>query len=423
MPCFSGILTLRCLFESIQGKGVTPLEPPPKRSLIVVDAVLSVALFWWFIFAPSRLSPVGAVSETKKLISGSGGKHGASLPDQVLGNLDTLSLYRYMANVSLSECTQLPLRTKGGQLHPDGNRLERWAAKGYSQFGADGLIHKLFADLQTTNKFYIEFGTQDGSECNSRRLREVCGWTGLLMDGGFENAMINQHMEWITRENIVSLFTKYNVPREPDLLSVDIDGNDFHVLEEILREGTYRPRVIIVETLFSLNEHTDMVRVYNAKKAWDLSCYISASMLAYYRLARAHGYSIVGALAPDLYWVRDDVLHGKKRVPYTHTNDVPKLYNFAIYHNKSAAALLHARCVPLFQANGWQTSEEIMHRPTGAEAPVHFGIDPQPGLDAYERDVRPYLKEQQQQQAGQSHTRGNVSHEHRGRLPRRRNLR
>ena len=106
------------------------------------------------------------------------------------------------------------------------NNLRRWSAHGFSQYGADGIIHKLFADVGTTNKYYVEFGTQSGEECNTRRLRQTCGWTGLLMDGGFNNTRIGQHQHFLTRENIVPLFQRYSVPRSPDLLSVDIDGND-----------------------------------------------------------------------------------------------------------------------------------------------------------------------------------------------------
>lgn len=43
-----------------------------------------------------------------------------------------------------------------------------------------------------------QFGTQDGSERNTRFLHERLGWDGLLMDGGFENPAINLQREFIT---------------------------------------------------------------------------------------------------------------------------------------------------------------------------------------------------------------------------------
>ena len=364
MVCFTGVLSARCLLDVLLCKGVKPLAAPPRRAALVLDVVIAAALFWWLTLSPAQLSPGNAAVETKKLLHRVGRRVGR-------GRTDTERAVG-IANVSLTHCTQLPLRTKGGQPHPESSTLEKWASKGYSQLGADGVIHKLFSDLGTTNKYYVEFGTESGRECNTRRLREVCGWTGLLMDGDFENAMINQHREWITRENIVSLLRKYGVPPQPDLLSVDIDGNDFHVLAEILRDGNYRPRVVLVETTFALHEPSDMVAVYEPAHRWDGTCYSSASTLAFVRLARAFGYSVVGAHPPDLYWVRDDVLEAARlHAPYTHTNDVPKLRAHALFHNRTTAATLHARCMPVFWRRGWQTSEEVIHRERDAEAPIH----------------------------------------------------
>ena len=49
---------------------------------------------------------------------------------------------------------------------------------------------------------------------------------------------------FITAENIEDLFRKGKVPEEPDLLSIDIDRNDYHIWEKITH---YHPRVVIVE--------------------------------------------------------------------------------------------------------------------------------------------------------------------------------
>ena len=57
----------------------------------------------------------------------------------------------------------------------------------YSQNGEDGILLSIFANIGTTNKYYVEFGVEDGLECNTRLLRDVYGWTGLMMDGGYHN--------------------------------------------------------------------------------------------------------------------------------------------------------------------------------------------------------------------------------------------
>ena len=177
--------------------------------------------------------------------------------------------------------------------------LETWAARGFSQFGADGILHKLFADIGTTDKYFVEFGTQNGTQCNTRWLREACSWSGLLMDGGYDNTAINLHREFITSGNILSLFAKYGVPKTFDLLSVDIDGNDFHVLKKILT--VHVPRVIVVETNFKILP--SLTIKYNPKHRWDGTCYSSASVAAFEKMLRPHGYSRVASYRPDTYWV------------------------------------------------------------------------------------------------------------------------
>ena len=65
----------------------------------------------------------------------------------------------------------------------------------------------------------------------------------LLMDGDNENPEINLKKVMFWPDNIVQLFEKYEVRREFDLLSVDMDSYDWWILEKILEAG-YRPRVI-----------------------------------------------------------------------------------------------------------------------------------------------------------------------------------
>ena len=48
----------------------------------------------------------------------------------------------------------------------------------------------------------------------------------------------------VTSGNVLKTFRENKVPREFDFLSVDIDGNDYWVTKELLKE--YRPAVISV---------------------------------------------------------------------------------------------------------------------------------------------------------------------------------
>ena len=54
------------------------------------------------------------------------------------------------------------------------------------------------------------------------------------------------NLEWINSQNIMSLFEKYEVPKDFDFLSIDIDSDDVYVFDAIDFEK-YKPSVVIGE--------------------------------------------------------------------------------------------------------------------------------------------------------------------------------
>ena len=168
--------------------------------------------------------------------------------------------------------------------------LERFERRVFSQCGEDGVLEAIFAQIGVTNRFYVEFGCGDGEQCNTALLRRS-GWNGLLMDGmadaAAEDAVI--HREWISAENINGLFAKHGVPDEFDLLSVDLDGNDYWVLEEL----RHRPRVIVAEYNANLPVDEWLTIPYDAEHAWDGSDFYGASLPALTGLLREKGYRLV----------------------------------------------------------------------------------------------------------------------------------
>jgi hypothetical protein len=205
--------------------------------------------------------------------------------------------------------------------------------KVYSQNGEDGIIRKIFECIGCSSHYYVEFGVENGTECNTRFLREK-GWTGLLlMDGGYSNHKIHLYKEFITAENINSLFKKYHIPDEFDLLSIDVDFNDFYIWKAIASQ--YKPRVVVIEYNATHLPHEDKVVIYSPHNTWDGTNYFGASILALYRLGRLKGYSLVYAEAAgaNLFFIRDDLLHLFEASGYRFrdTNNVDALYNYPKY--------------------------------------------------------------------------------------------
>jgi hypothetical protein len=138
-------------------------------------------------------------------------------------------------------------------------RLRETEFSVFSQNGEDGVLQFLAARVAIENRFFVEFGTQDYRESNTRFLALNDHWAGVIIDGGDAhldylyrrsflgfNRLITPLRAFITRDNINALLDQASVPDDLGLLSVDIDGNDYWVLEAISR-GRVKPRLLVAE--------------------------------------------------------------------------------------------------------------------------------------------------------------------------------
>lgn len=199
----------------------------------------------------------------------------------------------------------------------------------YSQNGEDGITMKLLELVYNDpyNKYYVEFGAENGKECNSRILMENYGWKGLLMDGTYWNHLINLQKEFITKENIVELFKKYSVPKKINLLSVDIDYNDFYVLHSILKE--YLCDIIICEYNSTHLAHEDKIIIYSATSGWDGTNYFGASLYSLQKLGELYNYSLVccDSRGVNCFFIHNDIVKKKNIV----IDPIEKIYRKAEY--------------------------------------------------------------------------------------------
>jgi hypothetical protein len=197
--------------------------------------------------------------------------------------------------------------------------LLNYESKTFSQNGEDGILQEIFRRIGESDRFSVEFGFGDGTECCTRNLLVNHGWSGLLIDGSsacVENAKrvyrgvanVNIVQSLITAENILDIFKTHGVPKSPDLLVVDIDGNDYWVLQQIL--SAYRPRVIVCEYNARWEPATDWVMPYNPGHVWDGSAYFGASLAALFRLAKENGYALVccDSRGVNAFFVRSDLI-------------------------------------------------------------------------------------------------------------------
>jgi hypothetical protein len=139
----------------------------------------------------------------------------------------------------------------------------------HSQRGQDGIISEILRRLKIDKGFFVEFGAWDGIYLSNTRFLYEKGWNGCLIEGNrkkyldivryFDNKsikMINGLVGFSHssddrfKKPLDEILAGHNINLNTiDLLVIDIDGFDL----EILKDLTFRPKIIIIEGGFDFS--------------------------------------------------------------------------------------------------------------------------------------------------------------------------
>jgi hypothetical protein len=85
----------------------------------------------------------------------------------------------------------------------------------------DGILASLIAALEVRSTSFVEFGVEDGIECNTRFLAEVQGWEGVYFESAVENykllarrwsdSQVVEANKAVALEKIADLFSEFKV--------------------------------------------------------------------------------------------------------------------------------------------------------------------------------------------------------------------
>ena len=204
--------------------------------------------------------------------------------------------------------------------------LNDYEWKIFSQWGEDGIIQFLIREIEIKNKTFIEFGVEDFTESNCRYLLMASDWKGFVIDGSAKKIqkLKDQPYYWkydlqdvnvfLTAENINEYLGKSNFDKDLGVLSVDIDGNDYHVLSAI--DG-FDPRIIICE----YNPYFGFERAicvpydpdFNRTRKHFSNLYFGASIRALQHLLEGSNYTLIGTgkQGCNAFFVRNDLVTRK----------------------------------------------------------------------------------------------------------------
>ena len=203
----------------------------------------------------------------------------------------------------------------------------------FSQNGEDGVLAEILSRIGVEHRYFLEFGVGDGTQCNTRFLADVLGWSGVYFECNppeFERLRrrlesrddITTLQKMVTPENVNELFSEAGVPTEFDVLSIDIDGQDYWVWQAI--EGI-EPRVVVIEYNSTIPAAERLVEPRGYQ--WDKSNFVGASLGALEKLAADKGYRLVHT---ELAGVNAFFVRGDLADPFPRDAVIPRGSNFAL---------------------------------------------------------------------------------------------
>ena len=191
----------------------------------------------------------------------------------------------------------------------------------FSQFGEDGIINWIIDKLDDIPKIFIEIGTQDYWESNTRFLLKLKNWRGYLIEGNKSdvNKIKTQPIYWqndlkviekfIDKENVLETININILEKEIGLISLDIDGNDYWILEKIIG---IKPYIFICEynPIFGdINLVSSLYDpVFDRTKKHYSNLYFGCSIKALINLMKKNDYTFLGSNSKGMnaFFIRND---------------------------------------------------------------------------------------------------------------------
>jgi len=182
-----------------------------------------------------------------------------------------------------------------------------WEFSGFSQNGEDGILDILRKQLLSQNRYFIEIGAADGVENNSAWLVIAEKYSGLMVEGNARLASAARRNVmgysigtevlncFVTLESIESVIfhARYH---DPDVFSLDIDGNDYYIAKALLERGL-RPKIIVVEYNSAFGPERSATIKYSHKfvmsKHDEDQLYYGVSITGWRKLFLSFGYRFI----------------------------------------------------------------------------------------------------------------------------------
>lgn len=208
----------------------------------------------------------------------------------------------------------------------------------YAQGTEEAILARLMERIKPVHRFCVDIGASDGlRNSNTARLLRDDAWSGWLAEGSdyrfgklaahYAGANgVQLHHGRVQPDDVDRLLAGADAPQDFDLLSIDIDGNDYWLWRGL---QAFRPRIVVIEYNPYYAPPERWVMCFNPDHEWDGSTYYGASLESLYRLGKQKGYELVCCddMGNNAFFVRED-LYARLGIA---NNDPSVLFRPAMY--------------------------------------------------------------------------------------------
>jgi hypothetical protein len=194
----------------------------------------------------------------------------------------------------------------------DSKWLHKFARNVYSQKGEDGIVAKSLEVLGIERGWCVEFGAWDGEHLsNTYNLIANHGFSAVLIEGSTSRfralqdrfgdnprvSALNEFVGFTEQDGLDAILASTATPTDFDVLSIDIDGNDYHAWRAVER---YRPKLVVIEFNPTIPSVVEFVQPA------DMSVNQGSSILSLSLLAKEKGYELVSATDFNCFFVANE---------------------------------------------------------------------------------------------------------------------
>jgi hypothetical protein len=187
--------------------------------------------------------------------------------------------------------------------------LNQFARSFTSQGGEDGIIEKILEIIGSPNQWCVEFGSWDGKHLsNTYNLIVNHGYSAVLIEGNpkrykvlkknFQSntkvITVNSFVGFEQHDCLDRVLEKTAIPGDFDFLSIDIDGNDYHVWQAVEK---YKPKTVAIEFNSTVPPSVEFVQPK------DLRITQGSGLLSIIQLAKSKGYELVAVESANAFFV------------------------------------------------------------------------------------------------------------------------